>query len=462
MKKIKLGLLPLYIQLYDDTSPELRPEVEAFYEAAADLLRGLDIDVITPPVCRIEKEFRDAIKAFREEGAVGIITLHLAYSPSLEAIDSICESRLPILSLDVTRAYSFGPGQSIDEINYNHGIHGSQDLCCMLNRRNIPYEIIAGHISSKRVADSVVSWAKAAQCTASLKNARVGIIGAPFNGMGDFQAPYEVLSEKLGFSVVEYNCAAGRMALSELSETDISEEVSLLKGIYDCSAVDHENLVRTAKTNLVIREWRNRENLNAFTVNFLDAQKGAGLEMMPFTAASIAMSHGIGYAGEGDVLTAALVYALASIYKKTSFTEMFCPDWEGGSIYLSHMGEINTALVAGEPRLLQKPFIYTDIGDSVSPCGLFTPGEAAIVNLAPTANDGFRLIVCMGRVLEVIGVDNMADCPHGWFKPDSNLDVFLEKYGKSGGTHHSALVYGVTVDEMGYFGNMAGFDTVFI
>jgi len=25
----------------------------------------------------------------------------------------------------------------------------------------------------------------------------------------------------------------------------------------------------------------------------------------------------------------------------TSFTEMFCPDWERGSVFLSHMGELN-------------------------------------------------------------------------------------------------------------------------
>jgi len=34
------------------------------------------------------------------------------------------------------------------------------------------------------------------------------------------------------------------------------------------------------------------------------------------------MSRGIGYAGEGDVLTAALTGALLSVYPDTSFTEV--------------------------------------------------------------------------------------------------------------------------------------------
>ena len=29
---MKIGLLPLYIQLYDETSPEARPRLESFYE----------------------------------------------------------------------------------------------------------------------------------------------------------------------------------------------------------------------------------------------------------------------------------------------------------------------------------------------------------------------------------------------------------------------------------------------
>ena len=35
MQKIKIGFLPLYIKLYDDTSPELRPRLEKFYEQMA-------------------------------------------------------------------------------------------------------------------------------------------------------------------------------------------------------------------------------------------------------------------------------------------------------------------------------------------------------------------------------------------------------------------------------------------
>ena len=100
--------------------------------------------------------------------------------------------------------------------------------------------------------------------------------------------------------------------------------------------------------------WMEKEKLAAFTVNFLEIEKDCGLPVMPFLEAGKAMSRGIGYAGEGDILTASLVGALASVYPGTSFTEMFCPDWRDNTVFLSHMGEINVDIAAEKPVLGEK------------------------------------------------------------------------------------------------------------
>lgn len=38
--------------------------------------------------------------------------------------------------------------------------------------------------------------------------------------------------------------------------------------------------------------------------------------------------------------------------------EIFCPDWENNTLFLSHMGEVNYALIDGRPALKEMPFIY--------------------------------------------------------------------------------------------------------
>lgn len=109
---------------------------------------------------------------------------------------------------------------------------------------------------------------------------------------------------------------------------------------------------------LALRRWIEKENLLGFTVNFLSISRNAGLSQMPFLGIAKEMSRGIGYAGEGDVLTAALAGTVSRVLGSASFSEMFCPDWSTDTIFLSHMGEMNISLVDGQVVLYEKPCLY--------------------------------------------------------------------------------------------------------
>ena len=82
MKKITVGLLPLYIKLYDDAGTD-RTYTKAFYETVANVLENQGFDVLKSDFCRIESEFNQTVKSFEDQGADVIVTLHAAYSPSL-------------------------------------------------------------------------------------------------------------------------------------------------------------------------------------------------------------------------------------------------------------------------------------------------------------------------------------------------------------------------------------------
>ena len=76
---------------------------------------------------------------------------------------------------------------------------------------------------------------------------------------------------------------------------------------------------------------------------------------MPFLEIEKQMVRGIGYAGEGDVLTAALSAALASGFEETSFTEMFCPDWKAIP-YSCFIWRDEYFLTSSKPELIEKDF----------------------------------------------------------------------------------------------------------
>jgi len=462
MLKPKAGLLPMYAELYDNAAPEKRPIAEAFLHKALEALEQKGLDVLCAPVCRLEPEFATAVKSFEEAGVDAIVTLHLTYSPSLESSDVLAATALPIIILDTTPAYEFGPEQEPVQIFSNHGIHGVQDMCNLLIRNGKSFQIEVGHLERSDVIDRVAGWVRAASIASRMRGARVGRIGEPFNGMGDFAIPPEILRSTIGIETIICDSQLIHSLMPSDDDSEVQAEMVSDKERFIMDGVDAESHHRTVRTCLAVRRWIEKENLSAFTMNFMVIDKASGMPVVPFLEASKAMARGTGYAGEGDIPTAALVSALAFAHPDTTFTEIFCADWKGNRIFLSHMGEMNLSLVAGKPRLMEKPFPWTDADNPVVAIGRFRGGKGALVNLAPGPNCTYTLIIAQVEMIDVEGEDKMAETVHGWFRPPMPIADFLAAYSRLGGTHHSALVYGDVVDDVARFGKLMGWKVAVI
>ena len=448
MTATKIGLLPLYIELYDRASPAARPRIEGFYAAIAGEFQRRGLDVVTVPVCRLESEFAEAVAAFEKAGVDAIVTLHLAYSPSLESAKALAATALPIVVLDTTPTFEFGPEQDPAEVMFNHGIHGVQDMCNLLLRNGKDFQIETGHYERSDVLDRVAGCVRSARAARRMQRARIGRIGRPFAGMGDFAVPDELLRAALGASVVQWDPSAAGEFVAAPDSPEVAAEMAADADTFHLDGLDAGLHRAAAQTCVAVRRWMEREDLDGFTMNFLALDRAFGLPAVPFLEGCKAMARGKGYAGEGDVLTAALIAGLAAAYPATTFTEMFCPDWAGERVFLSHMGELNIALTADRPRLMQRPFPFTDMGQAAVAVGRLRGGDAVLVNAAPGPDKAFSLIAVPVEMLDVTGEDRFGEKVRGWFRPRVPLREFLKSYSLAGGTHHCALVYGASVDEI--------------
>jgi L-arabinose isomerase len=279
--------------------------------------------------------------------------------------------------------------------------------------------------------------------------------------MGDFYISPSGFKSKIGAEVIEFLENDARKYLADIEDAEIKAEQDYDKNRFDVQISSFENYWLATKSGLALRKWVKSAGLTALTVNFLDLDK-SGLPKMPFAELSKAMMCGIGYAGEGDILTAGLVAALMAVWPNTTFTEMFCPDWKENIILLSHMGEMNLNLSSRRPFMTDCPFNYNRTGDTSAAYGTLKGGDAVLVNLAPM-DSGFSLIVTAVEMLD-IGLEFGAyrKSMQGFFRPKLPLPEFLRVYSKTGGTHHSALVYGVCEDDIATFGEMMGFKVAII
>ena len=457
-RKAKAGLLPLYLKLYDECSPGMRKGFEPFLEQVVGGLEREGVEVIRAPVCRLEKEFREAARLFGENDADIIVALHLAYSPSLESADVLCRAGRPLLLLDTTMDHEFGRDADPERISYDHGIHGVQDLASVLRRRGKHFEIVAGHVTESEVLHRAAELARAARGARALRATNALRVGYSFPGMGDFAVAENVLERALGVRVDQMGMEGLAREVEALSDGEIEEELSADRENF-CVHAPEDVHRRSVRVGLGLRRCLERGNYDAFSMNFLAfGSKDGPVNTVPFLEACKAMARGVGYAGEGDVLTASLVGALSVAFGRTTFTEMFCPDWKGNSLFLSHMGEINPEVAAEKPMLCERPFPYTDAENPAILACAPAPGPAVLVNLSSGPKEAFRLIVARVRVLEDASSPAMRDKVRGWIEPSSGVAEFLEAYSISGGTHHSALVLGERSEAVAAFGRFAGLE----
>lgn len=106
MKKIKVGYLPFFIKLYDDSNPHYRDPLFEYTKVLIRMIESQGIEVImADEICRVKDEFDRAAKKFNDADVDAVITQHLAYSPSLESIEALLSLKAPIIVFDTTPDY---------------------------------------------------------------------------------------------------------------------------------------------------------------------------------------------------------------------------------------------------------------------------------------------------------------------------------------------------------------------
>jgi len=345
---------------------------------------------------------------------------------------------------------------------YDHGIRGVQHMGNLLLRNKKPFAMVARRREKSDVLDRLAALARSARLAGGIRRARVGRLGPAFTGMGDFAVAPEKLRAALGIQTIESDPAVAGSLLAKVDDQAVEAE----------TASDRERFIlkdlapgvhrRSTRAGLAIRLWIEKEQLTAFTINFISVDKASSLPAMPFLEASKAVARGVGCASEGDVLAAAVVCALASVYPETNFTEMFCFDWEEDKIFLSNMGEMNVKSAGTTTSLIERPFPFTDVGSPAVAVGWFRAGDAVLANFAFGPNDEYSLTVAPIVMQDVATAVRMADSIHGWFKASLPVGEFLAEYSRAGGTYHSALVYGKLAKEIARWGKLTRWNTVLL
>jgi L-arabinose isomerase len=392
---------------------------------------------------------REAIEAivadYQASGVDVLLVLCLTYAPSQAALPALRRARFPILVWNTQELWSVDSSFGGDQMLHNHGVHGTQDLANVLLRSGVPFHYVTSHLGDPAAIADLEDFLQAASAVAGLRRCRLGLLGYPFPGMGDFAVDTTHLVSTLG-------CAWQTLCVEEYIERAAAaadHEVEQIKADYRQSYALAEDLTEadldaTARAEWSLRSMVTDHRLDALSYQFLAFGEDERTVTLPFVAMSRLMADGVGFAGEGDLIGAAGTWLLNRLCPPASFNEIFTIDFPGNALFVSHMGEANVAMARQDRKtpLVARPQPITRTrGRQLALVTVFAPGPATLCALTLGPENRWRLIVSRVDV-EDFGPLPGLSVPHAKMSTPIDVREWLTAYARAGGPHHHAICRG--------------------
>jgi L-arabinose isomerase len=347
-------------------------------------------------------------------------------------------------------------------MTYNQGVHGAQDTANAMVRSGVPFEVVTGDWRSDEFKREIERWAHAAAAVTAMRSMRVANFGYGMNGMGDIRVDENVLLRVLGPEVAAVAPGDLVREMAAVGAGQIGEVIAFEDATFEIdprlSSDEREDHVRM---QIAIETILRDGGFSAYSTHFDAIGEDGRFRRLPFAAASSLMAKGYGFAGEGDMLTAALVAVGHVLIGDAHFTEMYAMDFPGDSILMSHMGEGNWKVARQDERvrLIKRPIGIAKLEDPPTFLFRYEPGPATIATLFSPQPDRFRLVVSEGEVLDAPELPAL-EMPYGQFRPDAGVSACLDGWLGAGGTHHQVMNLGHHAESWRTFCRIAGIEYV--
>ena len=414
---------------------------------------------------------RQMLEANSAPWCVGVIAWMHTFSPAKMWIGGLDALRKPLLHLH-TQAGMALPWSTIDMdfMNLNQAAHGDREFGHVQSRLSVARKTVAGHVDSPEVASRVTSWARAAVGCAEIRTLRLARFGDNMRDVAVTEGDKVEAQIRFGVSVNTYAVNDLVVFVDQVDDRDIDTLVTEYADTYRVApellpeGERHDSLRYGARIELGLRAFLDEGGFGAFTTNFEDL---GGLRQLPGLAVQRLMADGLGFGGEGDWKTSALLRAVKAMAHGlpggTSFMEDYTYHLVPGEekVLGAHMLEVCPSITSARPSLEIHPLSIGDREDPVRLRFIADPGEGLVVSLSDVG-DRFRLTV---NEIDLVEPDeelpNLPVACAVW-KPRPSLSSSAESWLMAGASHHTVLSSAVGVEVLADFAEMTRTELVVI
>jgi len=371
------------------------------------------------------------------------------------------------------------PTAGMDPVTATTGEQLAHDNCTSmpeiayaLKRAGQETDVVFGMLhDDDRAWNKVREWAMAANAAHALRQARIGLLGHPFEGMLDMNVDPTSLSASFGMHIdmIEMCDLKKRLDLTTRDEVEAMKVrihdffwfpepgADAIAGPVTPEALDWSARVACSLERLVADFGL--DGL-AHYYRGVDGNEYEAITAGMIVGASLLTARGVPAAGEGDLKNCVAMLTLDRLGAGGSFAELHPADFNEDFVFVGHDGPGHVAISNEKPALRGLRLFHGKYGQGVSVEFKVKHGPVTIFGLTQGADGRFKFILAEGQSvpgpIPATGNTNTR-CR---FEPD--MPTFIERWSEAGPTHHFALGIGRQVSTLRKVARLFGLETVVV
>ncbi len=437
--QIGLVVTALLEDAYNKTA-HMRPEAQRFVDRIARLLEPF-AEVVAAPLVEDEAQAAAAARQFNAAGVDLIVVAHPAYTKGIVPLRALLDTTAPIVVWNTQQIRSLPENADFDLIMVNSGFAGIPELTSALTRIGRRFWTVTSWIEDPAGVQKIAEWIAAAGVVRRVRTARIGTIGAPFEGATDLMVDQLALRQELGPVCWPIEPETVAATMKDIAASDVEALSHAERARYRVE-MDDPSFAQSCRLALALERVAREQNF--------DALASFDYIWLNMPAVGIIASYGTGRlceigiptTTEGDAVQITAMLALAQLTGQATFIEPYVLDFDRNAVILSHDGHGNPAMAAAPSAVTIKPSIYYE-GLNGRGAGFefaYKPGAVTVLSLVKVGGT-WRMVITEGESLAIQARPVAA--PQMLFKPvQGEITEWCDAWLRAGGPHHMALAYG--------------------
>jgi L-arabinose isomerase len=464
MKKdlIKIGIFTTANAAYWSQMPEIKDEIITYVKEIEKRLSKYGQVFNAGIVDSVEKARK--AETYFISNDIDIVIIHCGtYGMSENIIPCIRRINTPIISLHLQPVDDFNDKSDSKYTMPKNPYSNAGEIGAVLNRMEKDFFPIAGRLFDETPWHKVDSIIENISLIKKLRNSNIGLIGNYYKGMCDLYIDETQLIYKFGINLEILEIGDLRKQVEKVKDEEIESEYKKVKDIFTFDKKIDKNILKwSLKVAAGMRRLIESYDLSALAFNYSGYPESIE-EKIAYSmtlGGALLTGEGIPCVVEGDIMVALTMLMLGHYGGGASQAELNIVDYKNKVNYINHSGPGDISISEGKPILKWLDYYHGRRGCGVANEFSIKKGPITLLSLTQSDKNLLKFTVSEGESVEGLLLPN--GNMNTRVKFNGPVEDFIERWTKSGASHHSAIGIGHNIKNIEILARVLNINTEII